>query len=134
MRLRATFLLACLLLVPTGCSGGQSVYPVQGQVRWKNQIPEGAQVVFHPVGKADKDIIRPTGQVDQDGKFTLTTYAAGDGAPAGEYEVTVEWWVSPGRDLPAVNKLPASYARTASSPLHVKVVQGSNVLQTFELK
>ena len=135
MRFAGMFLVGCFLIVPTGCSSGRpAVYPVQGQVRWKSQIPVGAQVVFHPVGKSDKDVIRPTGQIDRDGKFTLTTYAASDGAPAGEYDVTVEWWVSPGRDLPAVNKLPAKYARPASSQLHVTVAQGSNSLQTFELK
>jgi hypothetical protein len=118
-----------------GCGSGRPpVYPVQGQVRWKKQIPEGAHVVFHPVGKTGTDVVRPAGLVDRDGKFVLTTYAAGDGAPAGDYDVTVEWWVSPGRDLPAVNKLPAAYARAESSRMQVKVVPGTNELQPFELK
>ena len=53
-----------------GCGSGRPpVYPVQGQVRWKKQIPEGAHVVFHPVGKTGADVVRPTGQVDRDGKF-----------------------------------------------------------------
>jgi hypothetical protein len=124
-----------ILVFVAGCSATKTpVYPVQGSVRWKAIVPEGAQVVFHPVGKIDNDTIRPTGQVDRDGKFVLTTFAAGDGAPAGEYEVTLEWWVSPGRDLKAVNKLPDAYRRPETSRLHVTVVQGSNQLQPFELK
>src|ERR1700722_7991995 len=72
------------LVLIAGCSSGRTpTFPVQGQVRWKGQVPAGAQVVFHPAGGAAKDAIRPTGQVDSEGKFTLTTFAAGDGAPAG---------------------------------------------------
>ena len=33
----------------------------------------------------------PTGQVESDGSYTLTTYLKGDGAPAGEYAVTIYW-------------------------------------------
>ena len=66
--------------------------------------------------------------------FTEGTIGKTDGAPAGDYDVTVEWWVSPGRDLPAVNKLPAAYARAESSRMQVKVVPGTNELQPFELK
>jgi hypothetical protein len=135
MRVAVLGLGTLALVLAAGCSSGKTpVYPVEGVVRWKGQIPEGAHVVFHPAGKTDRDTIRPAGQVGRDGKFVLTTFAAGDGAPAGDYEVTLEWWVSPGRDLPAVNKLPDAYRRPMSSRLHVKVIEGSNQLQPFELK
>jgi hypothetical protein len=140
--MQATFIRlgsACLLLsgslVAAGCSDGKTpVYPVEGKVLWKGKPPAGAQVVFHPIGSPNKDALRPAGQVDTDGKFVLTTFAAKDGAPAGDYEVTVEWWVSPGPDLPAVNKLPTLYGRTQSSKLRATVSAGTNQIQPFELK
>ncbi len=35
--------------------------------------------------------MRPHGRVGPDGRFTLTTYQPGDGAPTGKYNVTVVW-------------------------------------------
>jgi hypothetical protein len=123
------------LLAATGCSDGRrTVYPVDGSVTWKGKIPAGAQVVFHPVGRTDKDAIRPTGQVDEEGHFTLTTFSAGDGAPSGQYDVTVVWWVSPGKSQPAVNKLPAAYARPDTSGQRITVSAGANNHQTINLK
>jgi hypothetical protein len=128
-------ILAGALLFASGCGDGkQPVYPVEGKVLWKGKAPTGAQVVFHPAGSIDKDALRPAGQVDQDGKFVLTTFSANDGAPEGEYEVTVQWWVSPGPDMPAVNKLPSAYGRPQSSKLRATVTAGSNQIQAFELK
>jgi hypothetical protein len=131
----AVFLVGVPLVLAAGCSDGRKpVYPVQGQVLWKGKAPAGAQVVFHPVGQTDKESLRPAGQVDKEGKFNLTTFSAGDGAPAGDYEVTVDWWESPGPDMPAVNKLPAAYGKQKSTKLRATVAAGPNQLQPFELK
>src|SRR5438270_6044767 len=101
-------LLPLILALAAGCShdgsdsGREPVFPVQGQVLFQGKPATGAQVVFQRVGTGGNAPVRASGQVDTAGKFVLTTYAAGDGAPAGEYEVTVERWISR-NDNPAVN-------------------------------
>ncbi len=130
----------CLTLLPlalgtaAGCSdrSRQPVFPVEGQVLFQGKPAAGAQVVFHPIGKDGAGAPRPSGQVDSTGKFLLTSYAAGDGAPPGDYEVTVEKWVSK-NDNPAVNQLPRRYQQGKSSGLRATVKAGENKLQVFQL-
>lgn len=88
--------LALLLVVPAlGCGGGKpSAVPAGGKVTYrKTTPPAGALVVFHPTDPAFEKRIggKPVATVRDDGTFTLTTYADGDGAPEGEYGVTVDW-------------------------------------------
>ena len=80
------------VVLVSGCGGEEKpAIPVQGQLFYKGSEPAaGALVVFHPVS-SDTSTIKPTGEVKEDGSFTLTTYRADDGAPAGEYTVTVVW-------------------------------------------
>jgi hypothetical protein len=40
----------------------------------------------------------PRGRIDAEGNFTLGTFAANDGAPAGEYQVVVVQSLAPGAD------------------------------------
>jgi len=86
---------AMLAVVVAGCTPSKTkTVPVNGSVRYlKTQIPEGALVVFHPTEAAREKAIggKPFGKVGADGSFTLTTFAAGDGAPEGDYGITVEW-------------------------------------------
>jgi hypothetical protein len=117
--------------------GHKPVYPVRGEVRVNGQIPVHAQVAFFPVNDTADDAVHPAGRVDDQGRFTLTSYAKGDGAPEGEYRVTVAWFLASGRpndDSPPLNYLPASYARPDSTPLHAVVSKGGVQLQPFELK
>ena len=86
-------LLALALLLPAcGPAGRKPVYPVAGQVLDGEDKPAaGALVVFHPVEAGDPNAVKPLAYVDDVGKFALTTYDQGDGAPEGEYVVTIEW-------------------------------------------
>jgi hypothetical protein len=113
------------------------VYPVQGEVRVNGRAPVHAQVGFFPVKDAGPDVVHPIGQVDDQGRFTLTSYAKGDGAPEGEYRVTVAWFLASGRldDVaPPVNYLPSTYAQPDSTPLRAVVAKGGVQLQPFDLK
>lgn len=101
MRRRSTFVGAVLLLAGiglVGCGDGRpKAVPAGGTVRYKGkEIPVGALVVFHPTDAAREKQIggKPFGKVKEDGTFKLTTYASEDGAPEGEYGVTVEWRAS----------------------------------------
>lgn len=72
-------------------AGRRPVYPVEGRLLIEGVPAANAQVAFHPAGDADPTAPRPTGHTGPDGTFRLTTYTANDGAPAGEYVVTVVW-------------------------------------------
>lgn len=76
-----------VVFLTAGCGPkGPAMVPVSGVVKLDGApVPAGAGVTFMPVGTG-----RPaTGQTDQDGRFTLTTEKANDGALEGEYVVAV---------------------------------------------
>jgi len=69
-----------------GCSKSlpiQPTYQVTGQVTVDGKPVPGATLVFHAVDATNfKWQEMPQGRTDAEGKFTLTTYETGDGAPA----------------------------------------------------
>ncbi len=122
----------CLLVVGVaGCSGetGVKCYPVSGTVLLNNQPLAEASVVLHPVGEVG-ETPRPIAETDATGRFVLTTFKAGDGAPAGEYQITVvqKKLVQVGEEMirDGANQLPARYANPGRSELMVTVVEGQN--------
>ncbi len=82
-----------LLGFDVGChkSNSRPVFPVRGQFVFQGRPLAGAFVVFHPLDGSEPLTVEPRAHTGQDGRFVLTTYATGDGAPAGEYAVTVQW-------------------------------------------
>lgn len=128
---------AALALCCPACGDGRpEVYPVSGQVFVGTQPAARATVTFHPVADTPEKY-RPTGQVDEQGNFRLTTFAEGDGAPAGEYRVTVVWFLakraSATEDPIPVNQLPARYGNPETSQLKATVTKGPNTLEAFRL-
>ena len=96
----------------------------------------GAFVVLHPVGHELPTKSRPTARVGQDGSFRLGTFSAGDGAPEGEYTLTVEWRKlvkKEGDTLPGPNVMPKQYGSPKTSDLHVKVAKGKNEWEPLQL-
>jgi hypothetical protein len=129
---------AVVALAYCGCGDGRRpVYPVQGEVHLQGQAPVHALVTFHPVADDGAGAVHPTGQVDDKGRFTLTSYVSGDGAPEGEYRVTVAWFLSsgrPGDDSPPANYLPGRYSRPDTTPLRAVVRKGGVQLEPFQLQ
>jgi hypothetical protein len=84
---------ACLALAGCGGDGKPATVPVAVTVTHKGQPAAGALVVFHPAADAREKEIggKPFGKVKPDGTVAVTTYQEGDGAPEGEYGVTVQW-------------------------------------------
>jgi hypothetical protein len=113
----------------------KKTFPARGTVLLDGQPLAGATVTFHP---ADPTILRPVradGNTAEDGSFLLSTYTAGDGAPATKYKVTV---VSRRADFepegkPFRNRLPERYSKTTTSGLEVEVTEGENDFR-LELK
>lgn len=102
----------------------------------KGKPAAGAFVLFIPVNEpADSPDPRPRAEAGSDGAFVLNTYEDKDGAPAGEYVVTVTWpgGVLPdGREEPA-DKLLGRYESAAKSKLRATVKEGPNDLPPFQL-
>ena len=109
--------------------------PFAGKVLLPDGRPaELALVVFHRVGETSADDPKPHGKVGADGTYKLTTYDADDGAPAGDYRVTVELWLAGRGDEPPANRLNAKYAKPESSGLTAAVGTGPAEIKTIELK
>lgn len=74
-----------------GCGGPSRlpVYPARGQLTIGGKPAAGVFVALHPTPDPGQDAMRPFATTREDGTFTLTTYEVEDGAPAGEYVVTL---------------------------------------------
>lgn len=88
----ATLLVLAALCAVVGCSGtkGPECIPVRGQVTYKGKPIAEATVVLHRVGGDIEGNQKPIAYTAADGTFSLTTMKKGDGAPPGEYAITVE--------------------------------------------
>jgi hypothetical protein len=132
-----------LLAVLAGCGSSQDpnqlpVYPVKGQLAFRGKPAAGAFVVLHPKAATNIKVVPPRGQVREDGTFSLTTYSANDGAPAGEYKVTVELHgivkQANGDFSRGPNLVPKQYSNPKTSPLTVQIAEGENALSPILLK
>ena len=129
--MRRSFLL--VWLAAAGCGGPAApVYPVAGTLLVGGRPAGNARLAFHPLAP---DTARPVGVTAADGTFQLTTHAAGDGAPAGEYVVTLVWpdpaVVVDECDCPdpaTHDHLSGAYADPATSPLRAAVRPGANTV------
>ena len=126
---------------------------VTGTVTYRSRPVQGAKVVF----TGPKDVPSAIGITDKDGKFTLMTYDAEDGAVPGTYNVTVlkslptqggppanetmEQAAKRAKEQKAMNPgnssksaLPDRYADPAQSPLQYVVEKGKQNDYKIELK
>lgn len=75
---------------PTVQTKGQLVY--EGKPEEAKQFYEEVTLVFNPLVQANElNPIYPKATVKESGEFTLSTYKTGDGAPAGDYKITLVW-------------------------------------------
>jgi hypothetical protein len=130
---------ACLLVLVALCASSCSqrfkkTYPVRGDVFYQGKPAAGASIFLQSLDDPKDLVARPRGTVDDNGRFTLSTYRPNDGAPAGAYTVTL-FWVPRGYQGPieAVNKLPERYRNPETSGLTLKVEARENVVEPFEL-
>ena len=136
-----------VLLAAVACAscskGGAALNPVQGKILDKNGDPlKGAVLTFHPKGAGKNiNIVLPTGKAGEDGSFTLMT-GDKDGAPAGEYAVTVicpeEKPLPKGKITMAPpeskDRLQGAYANRDNPAFRAEVKAGTNHLGPFQLK
>jgi hypothetical protein len=139
---------ACFAVVPilvtfalllTSCAAsGPACHPVQGVVRFEQQPCAEAIVVFHSKSNQAAGSPRPIATTNELGQFKLTTFQTGDGAPAGEYAITVELRQPRQvgeeivRDGP--NVLPVRFSKPETSGLSYTVIAGDNSVSPIDLR
>jgi len=92
-------------------------------VTFEGNPAAGAVVILH---SASESAERPRAKANAKGEFTLTTFANGDGVPAGDYTVTVEWKKADDHPEQGVDLLPAVYADPKTSKLRATIAVGGN--------
>jgi len=133
----ATTLLALTVLAGCGQAAPErlNVYPVQGKLEVNGKPAAGAVVILHPKGDAAKPGARA--EVQSDGSFSAGTYAASDGAPEGDYILTVEWFkpvLKRDEYVMGPNLVPDKYSKPESSQLEIHVAAQPNQLAPIKLK
>jgi hypothetical protein len=121
--------------------GKLPVFPVQGKLTAQGKPLAGAFLVFYPIRDLPEGSAKtlPRARTLQDGTFSVSTYGANDGAPAGKYRVTVSW---KGFDEGVTSqetrdsmpeKLPANYQNSRRTKLRAEIAEGENSLPDFDL-
>lgn len=131
--LAAAGALLFLVSLVAGCSksdGALPVHPVSGQVTFNGKPAAHASIIFHPQG-APEGAPRPRAHADAQGNFTLSTYSQGDGAPLGEYAVTVELRPLVKKDgefESGPNIIPKQYSTPQTTKITTRVAEGTNTV------
>ncbi len=139
MTFRACGWSVALLILLAGCHDApRTTYLVTGKLTVRGQPAAEADLRFYDTSGEPPGMARPYARTDGNGRFTVSTYGMNDGAPAGEYRVSVSWkgplhGVSPDQGDALPELLPARYGDPATSGIQVRVVPGNNALETIDL-
>ena len=140
---RVIFFAVLVLAASIGCNShkgpweDRDVFPVEGQLLIKGKAAEGVQLTFHPTDPEQQS--RPHGVTDAEGKFSMRTNRDDDGAPAGDYVVTLYWPKLSGKKLAdephaPPDRLGRRFLDPKKSSLRATVTEGPTVLPTIEIK
>lgn len=125
-----------VLFLLIGCGKKQdrvAVYPVTGKVTFQGKPAANAFVAFHPAGGTEGSRVPASGHVDDAGVYRLTTFESNDGAPAGEYIVTVIWTTLVDESESGPDRLNGKFATPAKSSLRATVNTAPTEIPTIDL-
>ncbi|MDY3553721.1 metallophosphoesterase [Gemmata sp. JC717] len=107
-----------------------ATFPVSGKVKLDGKPLTGATITFHAFNKTTEKYSPSCDTLSDDaGRFGMSTYTKSDGAPAGEFTVTVVKTAKGGYydgEIPEKSVLPEKYAVATTSPLRVTIKEGTN--------
>jgi hypothetical protein len=131
---------AIAVLAFAGCGEAKPqqvpVFPVKGTITFKGEPTVGATIGLHPKTAPAEAYPSPRASVGVDGTFKVSTYEGGDGAPEGDYALTVMWYkpVKKGNDVTSgPNVIPAKYTKAETTELEFKVTAGENTIPAIQL-
>jgi hypothetical protein len=118
-----------------------AVFPVKGKLMIDGKPMASAAIIFNPVTEFPKGVsqMQPRATADENGDFTVTTYANGDGAPAGAYKITISWKGEEAAGLTdsgraeIEEKAPRDFWNVRTSKIRVNVKEEPNALPTWDL-
>lgn len=126
-----------LVCLAAGCEqkrpGEVPVYPVTGRVTFRGEPMTNAVLTLFPADNPSVWALKPRGYADQNGVYEVTTYERNDGAPLGEYIVTM-WWPEADYDPKALengnepDRLMRAYFDPTKSKLRATVKPQDNVI------
>ena len=135
--------LSCLMFAVglTGCGEAvkpwEIVVPASGKITFEGKPDEGAELTLTPVSAEVPATVRPSAKSVADGSFTLGTYGTGDGAPAGDYNVSAVWFKlvnSGGSMVRGDNALPAKYANPETSGIKIVIGDTETTIPQIDLR
>jgi hypothetical protein len=140
-RLAALALLALAATLPwAGCGSNRPSVPqfkIHGKVLSHGQPAAGAIVVLHPLDKTVASLYPPRGVAGKDGAFVVGSRMTDDGAPEGEYAVTVVWPEERDAKKQFENtppdRLANRYNDAKNAKWRIRVSHGENALPPLEL-
>lgn len=108
-------------------------YPAHGRIAINGEPPVGAVVELHSTGEQpDVRNSRPWAVVQEDGSYILSTYERDDGAPPGEYAVTIRW--PPDVSQPSLaDRLGGAYSKAERSKWSVRISEEENEIPPIEI-
>ena len=113
------------------------VYPSSGSVTFQKKPAQKAVVVLRPTAPDAPASVLPRGEVGADGKFRLSTFTADDGAPAGEYAVTITWpetKTDEAGDEVTKDRLKGRFNDPAKCQWKVQIKEGNNEVGPFTIE
>ena len=126
-----SILIGCLTLSLCACSSEpefrKETSPVTGEVYVDSKPATRLSVTLHESNEMDLEFPGiPSAVTKEDGKFAISTFETGDGAPPGEYVATFLWGKMEGLSINTdVDKLRGRYADPSLSKFKVKVTEGA---------
>lgn len=119
------------------------VFPASGKILYQGKPLAGVILIFHSTDVNQK--IKAQATTDDDGKFVATTFKTADGAPEGDYTITL---VVPNNESDSTRedaaterqirkegpvRFPSKYQNPTTSPLKVKVIKNQPDLGILEI-
>jgi hypothetical protein len=130
-------IVAVLTASVCSCSGKASVHPASGTVTFQGKPAVKAVIVLRPATAESWTGPMPHGEVGEDGVFYIGTYADADGAPAGDYTVTITWPETHEdpmtHDTVTIDRLGGRYKDPTKSTWKITIKDGDNELAPFRV-
>jgi hypothetical protein len=138
--LPASAAVVVILFGVVACGGPKRkpTFPTEGKLLINGQPAGNVTVFLTPLTSSDPEETRAYATTKPDGTFSLTTYGAYDGAPEGEYVVTLLYEPLDSPLSRAKGKPPTfnkKYGDPNASPLRATITrQPKNQLEPFDVR